>query len=138
METSKMGFLKFIRGLFTKPTQKRVKALKTKETIKYIGIWERPPVGRLSYHDSERIVNEMSKYMNNKEVAKKLNKMGYMTPRGRKWNESSVFYWSLLEDNRQKRRERCKKYDYEQRHKNSNNPSLGQRMNYAQQQNGVN
>jgi dissimilatory sulfite reductase (desulfoviridin) alpha/beta subunit len=127
-----MGFLKFIRGLFTKPTQKRVKALKTKETIKYIGIWERPPVGRLSYHDSERICLEMIKYMNANEVAKKLNKMGYLTGHGRKWTSQNV-YWH------------CNKRRYNKATNRADYASLGQRMTYAQRrmeyaqkQNGVN
>jgi hypothetical protein len=127
-----MGFLKFIRGLFTKPTQKRVKALKTKESIKYIGIWERPPVGRLSYHDSERICLEMSKYMTTKEVANKLNKMGYLTGNGRKWTYANVHY-------------HCNKSKYNQPPKYKDLPNLGARMTYAQRrmeytqkQNGVN
>jgi hypothetical protein len=129
METSKMGFMKFIRGLFTKPKQKRVKALKTKETIKYIGIWERPPVGRLSYHDSERICLEMSKYMTTKEVANKLNKMGYLTGNGRKWTAPNV-NWHCIKH----RYNKPSKKTYE----TVRYPSLGARMNYAQKQNGVN
>lgn len=118
-----MGLIKFFRGLFTKPKQKRAKALKTKETIKYIGIWERPPVGRLSRQDSERIVHEMAKYLTDKEISKKLNAMGYLTSYGHKWKTNNVHY------------HRTKK---NWKRVTSKYPNLGQRMNYAQQQNGVN
>lgn len=117
-----MSILAWFRGLFGKPTKKRqrvdtqriyatylqdptakvyVNGVKLESTM--------PKPGPLTEADV-RFVLERFATSTPKQVARKLNKLGYLTPRGKTWNQGSVSYWRQTEQKLEKRREYCRQY----------------------------
>lgn len=101
-----MSILAWFRGLFGKPTKKRQRV----ENKRYIKLNELPPIGILTEQNARRLI-ETWPNVSVKQIARKLNQMGYLTPRGKKWRENTVRYWRQSEQTLSKRRAYWKQYD---------------------------
>lgn len=102
-----MSILAWFRGLFGKPTKKRqvVDNEHTYTAPKYRRYDTLPQPGKLNELEVRFILSRFAT-SEASQVARKLNKMGYLTPRGKKWNNGSVRYWRQTEQKLQKIRER--------------------------------
>lgn len=124
-----MGILAWFRGLFGKPTKKRqvvdndtVYAIYEQDPnarIFFNGVkWEKitdwPPLGPLN-EDQAKFMFARLATSTPSQVARKLNKMGYLTPRGKKWNAQTVRYWKQSNQTLEKRREYWRQYDKKRR-----------------------
>ena len=106
-----MSLLAWFRGLFGKPTKKRqdVENVRGYTAPQYRRYDTLPKPGKLNELEVRFI---LSRFATSEalQVARKLNKMGYLTPRGKKWNSGSVRYWRQTEQELEKRREYCRQY----------------------------
>jgi len=109
-----MSILAWFRGLFGRPTKKRQTVDKEKvyKAPKYRRYDTLPQPGRLNELEVRFILSRFAT-SEASQVARKLNKMGYLTPRGKKWNANSVIYWrkpeQVLEVMRKRFRENSRK-----------------------------
>lgn len=109
-----MSILAWFRGLFGKPTKKR-QAVDNEGM--YVGrdrpqhkqYYTLPQPGKLNELEVRFILGRFAT-SEASQVARKLNKMGYLTPRGKKWNINTVNYWRLSDSERQTKR--VKSLDY--------------------------
>lgn len=126
-----MSILAWFRGLFGKPTKKR--QVIDNNTI--YAIYEQDPNARVFVNDVKHEplkqyrrydtlpkpgkLNELevrfilSRFATSEasQVARKLNKMGYLTTRGRKWTEYGVNYWRKSDKQLKQHREYCTEYN---------------------------
>lgn len=122
-----MSILAWFRGLFGKPTKKRQRVdtqsiyatyLQDPTAKVYVnGVKLEPTMpkpGPLTEADV-RFVLERFATSTPKQVARKLNKLGYLTPRGKKWTAQTVRYWKLPNQTLEKRREYWRQYDKKRR-----------------------
>lgn len=96
-----MSILAWFRGLFGKPTKKR--QVIDNEHIytapKYRRYDALPQPGKLNELEARFILTKFATSTPS-QVARKLNKMGYLTPRGRKWTQFTAYYWRLTDTER--------------------------------------
>lgn len=121
-----MSILTWFRGLFGKPSKKRQvvdndivyvdyitdkypNAKVYKNGTKWQKITDFPPRGPLN-EDQAKFMLARFATSTDKQVARKLNKLGYLTPRGKQWAQSTVKYWRLSEAERQTKREKSLDY----------------------------
>lgn len=122
-----MSLLAWFRGLFGKLTKKRQRVdnkhiyatyLQNPTAKLYVNGAKleitTPKPGPLTEADA-RFVMKRSATSTSKQVARKLNKLGYLTPRGKKWSYDTVNYWRQTEQQLQITRERCREYDKNRR-----------------------
>lgn len=109
-----MSILAWFRGLFGRPTKKRQTVdneniYKARQYRRYDTL---PQPGKLNELEVRFILSRFAT-SEASQVARKLNKMGYLTPRGKKWNANSVIYWrkpeQVLEQMRKRFRENSRK-----------------------------
>lgn len=96
-----MSLLAWFRGLFGRPTKKRQTVDNENVYIapKYRRYNTLPQPGRLNELEVRFILSRFATSTPS-QVARKLNKMGYLTPRGRKWTQFTVNYWRLTDTER--------------------------------------
>lgn len=106
-----MSILAWFRRLFGKPTKKR--QVVDNEHIytapKYRRYDTLPKPGKLNELEVRFILSRFAT-STPKQVARKLNKMGYLTPRGHKWTVHSVKYWDRTEKQIAENRKKKLKY----------------------------
>lgn len=111
-----MSILAWFRGLFGRPTKKRQTIDNDRVNIasQYRRYDTLPQPGKLNELEVRFI---LSRFATSKalQVARKLNKMGYLTPRGKKWNAQTVRYWKQSNQTLEKRREYWREYDKKRR-----------------------
>lgn len=153
-----MSLLAWFRGLFGRPTKKR----QTVDNNTIYAIYEQDPNARVfvngvkheplkQYRRYDTFpkpgkLNELevrfilSRFATSTllQVARKLNKMGYLTPRGKKWNVGSVSYWRKSEQELQAKRERCREYDRTRRKPRQPRNVIFRNADLRQRQNGIN
>lgn len=118
-----MSILAWFRGLFDTPKKKRQAVVNqmiyatylqdpnAKVYVNGIKFEQRmPDPGPLTEQNARRLI-EIWPNVNVKQIARKLNQMGYLTPRGKKWRENTVRYWRQSEQTLSKRRAYWKQYD---------------------------
>lgn len=128
-----MSILAWFRGLFGKPSKKRqvvdndtiyatylqdpnarvfVNGVMVEKPKQYRRYDVLPQPGKLNELEVRFILSKFATSTPS-QVARKLNKMGYLTPRGKKWNANSVIYWrkpeQVLEQMRKRFRENSRK-----------------------------
>ncbi len=146
-----MSILAWFRGLFGKPTKKRQHV--DNETfyrylqdpnarvfvngVKWQKITDWPPIGPLN-EDQAKFMFARFATSTPSQVARKLNKMGYLTPRGKKWNVGSVSYWRKSEQELQAKRERCREYDRTRRKPRQPRNVIFRNADLRPRQNGIN
>ena len=106
-----MSILAWFRGLFGRPTKKRQivdneNIYKARQYFRYDTL---PRPGKLNELEVRFILSRFAT-STPKQVARKLNKMGYLTPRGKKWSYNTVIYWRQSEQELQAKRERFRQY----------------------------
>lgn len=121
-----MSVLAWFRGLFGKPSKKRQvvdndivyvgyitdkypNAKVYKNGTKWQKITDFPPPGPLN-EDQAKFMFARFATSTDKQVARKLNKLGYLTKRGNSWTENRVKYWKQTAEQLEQHREYCKKY----------------------------
>lgn len=117
-----MSILAWFRGLFGKPTKKRQRVDTQRIYATYLqdptakvyvnGVKLEPTMpkpGPLTEADV-RFVLERFATSTPKQVARKLNKLGYLTPRGKTWSVNRVLYWKQSPQTLQARRENNRNY----------------------------
>lgn len=124
-----MSILAWFRGLFVKPTKKSQRVDNKRVYATYLqdptakvyknGVkWQKttdwPPLGPLN-EDQAKFMFARFATSTPSQVARKLNKMGYLTPRRKKWNAQTVRYWKLSNQTLEKRREYWRQYDKKRR-----------------------
>lgn len=122
-----MSILAWFRGLFGKPTKKRQRVDTQRIYATYLqdptakvyvnGVKIEPTMpkpGPLTEADV-RFVLERFATSTPKQVARKLNKLGYLTPRGKKWSAKTVYYWKQSDEKVKKRREYFKQHNRKRR-----------------------
>lgn len=124
-----MSILAWFRGLFGKPTKKRQRVDNKRIYATYLqdptakvyvnGVkWQKitdwPPLGPLN-EDQAKFMFAQFATSTPTQVARKLNKLGYLTTRGKKWNAQTVRYWKLPNQTLEKRREYWRQYDKKRR-----------------------
>ena len=122
-----MSILAWFRGLFGKPTKKRQRVDTQRIYATYLqdpnakvyvnGVkleTTMPKPGPLTEADV-RFVLERFARSEASQVARKLNKMGYLTPRGKKWNTKTVYYWRQSDEVLNTRREYWRKHNRKRR-----------------------
>lgn len=130
-----MSILAWFRGLFGKPTKKRqvidndtiyaiyeqdpnarvfVNGVKHEPLKQYRRYDTLPQPGRLNELEVRFILSRFAT-STPKQVARKLNKMGYLTPRGKKWSAKTVYYWKQSDEKVKKRREYFKQHNRKRR-----------------------
>jgi hypothetical protein len=152
-----MSILAWFRGLFGKPSKKRQTVDNGMVYVDYItdkypgakvyknGVkWQKvtdfplcgpfPPCGPLNEVQIKFMFARFATSTPN-QVARKLNKMGYLTPRGKKWRAQTVRYWQLPEQILEKRREYWRQYDKKRRQPQT---MIFRTAQMAQRQNGIN
>ncbi len=150
-----MSLLAWFRGLFGKPTKKRqtvdnntiyaiyeqdpnarvfVNGVKHEPLKQYRRYDTLPQPGRLNELEVRFILSRFAT-SEASQVARKLNKMGYLTPRGKKWNQGSVWYWRQTEQKLQKIRERISKQNSKRKQPQ---PVIFRNADLRQRQNGIN
>lgn len=109
-----MSILAWFRGLFGKPTKKRQAVdnegmYEGRDRPQHKQYYTLPQPGKLNELEVRFILGRFAT-SEASQVARKLNKMGYLTPRGKKWNSGSIRYWRQTEQELEKRREYCRQY----------------------------
>lgn len=134
-----MSILAWFRGLFGRPTKKRQTVDNENVYIapKYRRYDTLPQPGRLNELEVRFILSRFAT-SEASQVARKLNKMGYLTPRGKKWNVGSVSYWRQSEQELQAKRERCREYDKTRRKPRQPQTVIFRNADLRQRQNGIN
>lgn len=107
-----MSILAWFRGLFGKPSKKR-------QVIDNERVYTAPQYRRYDTLPKPGKLNELevrfilSRFATSEasQVARKLNKMGYLTTRGRKWTEYGVNYWRKSDKELKQHREYCTEYN---------------------------
>ena len=153
-----MSILAWFRGLFGKPTKKRqvidndtiyaiyeqdpnarvfVNGVKHEPLKQYRRYDAFPKPGKLNELEVRFILSRFAT-STPKQVARKLNKMGYLTPRGKKWSYDTVSYWRQTEQELQITRERCREYDRNRRKRRQPQTVIFRNADLRPRQNGVN
>lgn len=102
-----MSILAWFRGLFGRPTKKRQIVVSAR---RYVKMTDLPQRGALKEQDARRMV-AMFPDLTYKQTARKLNAMGYLTPRKQKWTVQTVRYWRQTDEKLSKRRQYFREYD---------------------------
>lgn len=131
-----MSILAWFRGLFGRPTKKRQivdneNIYKARQYRRYDTL---PQPGKLNELEVRFILSCFAT-STPKQVARKLNKMGYLTPRGKKWNVQTVRYWKQSNQTLEKRREYWREYDKKRRQPQT---VIFRNAELRQRQNGIN
>ena len=134
-----MNLLAWFHGLFGKPTKKR-------QVVDNDRVYIAPQYRRYDTFPKPGKLNELevrfilSRFATSKseQVARKLNKMGYLTPRGKKWSYDTVNYWRQTEQELQIKRERCREYDRTRRKRRQPQTVIFRNADLRSRQNGVN
>lgn len=134
-----MSILAWFRGLFNKPTKKRqvIDNERGYTAPQYRRYDTFPKPGKLNELEVRFILSRFAT-STHKQVARKLNKMGYLTPRGKKWSYDTVSYWRQTEQELQITRERCREYDQNRRKKRQPQTVIFRNADLRPRQNGVN
>lgn len=145
-----MSILAWFRGLFGKPTKKRQRVDNKRIYATYLqdptakvyvnGVKLEPTMpkpGPLTEADVRFILGRFAT-STPKQVARKLNKMGYLTPRGKKWSYDTVNYWRQTEQELQITRERCREYDRTRRKRRQPQTMIFRNADLRQTQRRVN
>ena len=82
--------------------------------VKWQKITDWPPLGPLN-EDQAKFMFARFATSTPSQVARKLNKIGYLTPRGKKWTAQTVRYWRQSNQTLEKRREYWRQYDKKRR-----------------------
>jgi hypothetical protein len=134
-----MSLLAWFRGLFGRPTKKR--QIVDNEKVYIAPQYRRydtfPKPGKLNELEVRFILSRFAT-STLLQIARKLNKMGYLTPRGKKWNVGSVSYWRKSEQELQAKRERCREYDRTRRKPRQPRNVIFRNADLRQRQNGIN
>lgn len=150
-----MSLLAWFRGLFGRPTKKR----QTVDNNTIYAIYEQDPNARVfvngvkheplkQYRRYDTFpkpgkLNELevrfilSKFATSEasQVARKLNKMGYLTPRGKKWNAQTVYYWRQSDEILNARRQYWRQQNRKRRQPQT---VIFRNADLRQRQNGIN
>jgi len=131
-----MSILAWFRGLFGRPTKKRQTVdneniYKARQYFRYDTL---PRPGKLNELEVRFILSRFAT-STPKQVARKLNNMGYLTPRGKKWNVQTVRYWKQSNQTLEKRREYWREYDKKRRQPQT---VIFRNAELRQRQNGIN
>ena len=111
-----MSILAWFRGLFGKPTKKR-------QVVDNNRVYTAPQYRRYDTFPKPGKLNELevrfilSRFATSEasQVARKLNKMGYLTPRGKKWTAQTVYYWRQSDEILNTRREYWRQHNRKRR-----------------------
>ena len=125
-----MSILAWFRGLFGKPSKKRqvidndtiyaiyeqdpnarvfVNGVKHEPLKQYRRYDVLPQPGKLNELEVRFILGKFAT-STDKQVARKLNKMGYLTPRGKMWDSNRVAYWRQSPETLKAKREQSLKH----------------------------
>ena len=136
-----MSILAWFRGLFGKPTKKRQvvdnKGTYVPSETQFKQYYRLPQPGKLNELEVRFILGRFAT-SEASQVARKLNKMGYLTPRGKKWNSGSIRYWRQTEQELELTRERCREYDRNRRKRRQPQTVIFRNADLRPRQNGVN
>lgn len=131
-----MSLLAWFRGLFGKPTQKRQNIKKRRIYVKMNNL---PPRGVLNEKQAREMVS-MWPHLTDKQIARKLNAMEYLTTRGRRWTIHAVSYWKQTDEQLKAKRRQKLKYWHTIGKKKNKQPQtvIFRNADLRPRQNGVN